>query len=47
MVWTDTLQSFIMIAGVVAAIIKSTIVVGGFENVVDALDRGGRLNAFK
>nr|CAB3266301.1 sodium/iodide cotransporter-like [Phallusia mammillata] len=44
-VWTDTLQTFVMLAGMVAAFIKSTSDVGGFTNVWDALERGNRHNA--
>ena len=45
-VWTDTLQAFIILAGSLTATVKSLIVVGGFENVWNALERGGRNNAF-
>ncbi|CAK8683332.1 unnamed protein product [Clavelina lepadiformis] len=43
-VWTDTLQTFIMLAGCLAALIKTTVHVGGFGNIWAALDRGNRLN---
>ncbi|CAK8683331.1 unnamed protein product [Clavelina lepadiformis] len=45
-VWTDTLQTCIMLAGSLAALIKATTHVGGFHKVWAALDRGGRLNFF-
>lgn len=46
-VWTDALQTFIIVAGVIATTIKSLIVVGGFQNVWEALERGQRNNALK
>ena len=46
-VWTDTLQALIMLAGCLAVFIKSTMEVGGFAETWSALERGGRLNMFK
>lgn len=46
-VWTDTLQTVIMLAGTLAVFIKSTMVVGGFGEAWAALGRGGRLNMLK
>lgn len=41
-VWTDTLQTFIMLAGVLSSIIKATLDIGGVQNVVEAVERGQR-----
>ena len=46
-VWTDTLQSLIMLFGGFAAMVKAIIVVGGLDEMTSALDRGHRLNAWK
>ncbi|XP_078484209.1 sodium/iodide cotransporter-like [Ciona intestinalis] len=45
-VWTDTLQSGIMFFGALAFMIKATLVVGGFDEIAAALERGGRNNIF-
>uniref|UniRef100_H2YDW6 Sodium-coupled monocarboxylate transporter 1 n=1 Tax=Ciona savignyi TaxID=51511 RepID=H2YDW6_CIOSA len=46
-VWTDAVQSLIMLSGSLGALIKATYLVGGMDNVWDALDQSGRLNAFE
>jgi len=46
-VWTDTLQTFIMFVGVVSACIKAAVDVGGMKNVVEALQRGQRNTLWK
>ncbi|CAK8681466.1 unnamed protein product [Clavelina lepadiformis] len=46
-VWTDTLQSLIMLFGGFAAMVKAIMVVGGLDEMTSALDRGHRLNAWK
>jgi len=46
-VWTDTLQTFIMLVGVISACIKATVDVGGATNVVEALQRGQRHTFWK
>uniref|UniRef100_F6V693 Sodium-coupled monocarboxylate transporter 1 n=1 Tax=Ciona intestinalis TaxID=7719 RepID=F6V693_CIOIN len=45
-IWTDALQSVIMLSGSLAALIKTTLV-GGFGNVWETLERSGRLNVFQ
>ena len=42
-VWTDTLQSIIMVLGVVAVIVKGCIDVGGIEEVLKRATEGSRL----
>ncbi|XP_063957351.1 sodium-coupled monocarboxylate transporter 1-like isoform X1 [Lytechinus pictus] len=42
-VWTDTLQGIIMIVGVVALIIKGTMVVGGLDKVWQIAEQGDRI----
>jgi len=46
-VWTDTLQSFVMFAGIVSACIKATIEVGGVKSVIEAVERGQRNTMLK
>jgi len=46
-VWTDTMQTFIMFFGMLAAFIKSIVAVGGVHNVIQALERGERQTIFK
>lgn len=46
MVWTDAFQAVIMLIGTVAILIQSIISVGGMENVMEAAERGQRLNFF-
>jgi len=46
-VWTDTLQSFVMFAGIVSACIKATVEVGGINKVLEALERGQRNTLWK
>ncbi|XP_078481188.1 sodium-coupled monocarboxylate transporter 2-like [Ciona intestinalis] len=46
-IWTDALQSVIMLSGSLAALIKTTTLVGGFGNVWETLERSGRSNVFE
>jgi len=46
-VWNDAFQSVIMVAGVLALTVKTTIVVGGLGKVWDALGRGNRNTFWK
>ena len=41
-VWTDAIQSCIMITGIFAVMIRTTSLVGGFGKVAEALERGQR-----
>lgn len=41
-IWNDAFQSVIMFSGILAVTIASTSAVGGFNNVWDAVERGGR-----
>jgi len=43
-VWTDTLQTIIMLVGMLAAFIKAIVSVGGMDNLFAALERGNRQN---
>ncbi|CAK8694773.1 unnamed protein product [Clavelina lepadiformis] len=43
-VWVDTIQAGIMLAGVLAVLIRTTMIVGGFNNVWVALEESGRDN---
>ena len=45
-VWTDAIQSSIMISGVFAVLIRTTSVVGGFGKMIEAVNRGGRNTFF-
>ena len=42
--WVDTLQMFVMIAGMLALIIGATQHVGGLHKVIQANQDGGRFN---
>lgn len=42
MIWTDTLQTFIMLAGMFAVFIITLRDVGGLANVTEAINRGKR-----
>lgn len=46
-VWTDTLQFLLMIGGLVCVIVLGLISTGGFVNVWETADAGGRLIFFK
>ena len=46
-VWTDTLQSAIMVAGMVMLVIKGGEEVGSIDKIYDINDAGGRLEFFK
>ena len=47
MVWTDALQSVFMFVGVMAAAIKGAMEVGGFENIMESLQRNGGMNLWR
>lgn len=46
-VWTDTLQFLLMCGGVVCVTILGLMATGGFVNVWDTAEAGGRLKFFK
>ena len=46
MVWTDTLQSAFMLIGVVAALVKGSIDIGGFDKMWEVLNKNGGVNIF-
>lgn len=46
-VWTDTLQFMLMIGGVVCVTVLGLMETGGFENVLNTAEAGGRLKFFK
>lgn len=46
-IWTDVLQSGIMIIGMVAVMVRGLIVIGGFGELYNSLDRGDRFTAFR
>jgi len=43
-VWVDTFQSFVMLAGMLAVLIRTILIVGGVGNLHEILDRGSRSN---
>ncbi|CAC5405547.1 SLC5A6 [Mytilus coruscus] len=45
-IWTDVFQSFVMIAGIMAILIKGTIVIGGVKSTWTIANDNGRLNFF-
>uniref|UniRef100_H3CN89 Solute carrier family 5 member 8 n=1 Tax=Tetraodon nigroviridis TaxID=99883 RepID=H3CN89_TETNG len=45
-VWTDVFQIGVMLAGYLAAIIKSVIIQGGVSTIISDSQQGGRLNFF-
>ncbi|CAF0946836.1 unnamed protein product [Rotaria sordida] len=42
-IWTDVLQSVVMLGGLLPAIIQGLILVGGFKRVFTIADKGGRI----
>ncbi|XP_063968479.1 sodium-coupled monocarboxylate transporter 1-like [Lytechinus pictus] len=46
-IWTDVFQMCIMVAGLLAVIIKGSIDLGGFSNVLRIVDKGNRLDLFE
>ena len=45
--WADTLQAFIMLAGLVAVVIQGSLVLGGPSNIWQRAQQGGRINLDK
>ena len=45
--WADTIQSFIMVAGLVAVIIQGFMDMGGIYKVWEIAEQGGRINLDK
>lgn len=45
--WTDLIQSFMMFIGVVGLFMATAISVGGFDELVKSVQRGGRNNFLK
>lgn len=44
--WTDVFQSLLMYVTVIAIVVKGCLNVGGFQNVIDIANKGGRLEFF-
>ncbi|GFV11596.1 putative sodium-dependent multivitamin transporter [Trichonephila clavipes] len=44
--WTDVLQSILMFLALLSVIIKGSIDMGGFQEVLNIAEKGGRLNFF-
>jgi sodium-coupled monocarboxylate transporter 8/12 len=42
-VWTDTFQTFVVIAGLIAIIAQGSIDLGGFGNIWKIADEGNRI----
>lgn len=42
--WSDTVQAMIMLAGLIACLVQGTRAVGGLGQVWEIADRGGRIN---
>lgn len=45
--WADTLQMFIVYAGMLTVLIEGCIVLGGFKEAWNIADRGGRIVIFE
>jgi Na+/proline symporter len=45
-IWTDVFQVIVMFSGVILVITKGTIDVGGFNEVINISQKGGRLELF-
>jgi len=43
-IWTDTLQAVVMLAGMVSVFIKTSVDVGGLSHITEAMRRSERLN---
>ena len=43
MVWSDTFQTFVVIAGLIAVTVRGSIDVGGIGKVWEIADKGGRI----
>nr|XP_039269782.1 sodium-coupled monocarboxylate transporter 2-like [Styela clava] len=46
-VWNDAVQSFVMIIGMFAVTVRGLTFIGGFDEMMDALERGGRFTGMK
>lgn len=44
MIWTDVFQSIVMCAGFSAVLIKGSILLGGFDNIWNICEKGGRID---
>ena len=44
MLWADTVQCVIMVAGLLAVLIRGTVIVGGISHVWSIAEQGGRIN---
>ena len=42
-VWTDTFQTFIVIAGLIAITVRGSLDLGGLDKVWQIADQGGRI----
>lgn len=45
--WTDVFQSMLMFCALLSVIIKGSMEVGGFGEMLSIAEKGGRLNFFK
>ena len=45
-VWSDTIQMFLMFAGVILLFFKSVVDLGGFKTAFSIIYEGGRLDQF-
>ena len=45
--WTDVFQVVVMVAGIVAVLVKGSVAVGGLSNVFEIAREGGRMHMFK
>ena len=46
-IWTDIIQAFIMLCGIVAIVIRGGIAVGGIEEIWKLNQQGARLNFYE
>lgn len=47
MIWTDVIQAFVMMGGLLVMFFVTLASIGGFGQVVDAIERGGRNTVFR
>lgn len=47
MIWTDAIQTFFIVVGLLAMFLRTLVLVGGWGRLNDALEDGKRLNFFE
>lgn len=46
-IWTDVIQTGVIVIGCLAVLIQAIVSIGGFDELSSALERGQRRNAFE